>query len=346
MSVAGVEISVLRDLAPSPSRVDEIDSMLRLRLADSFEYLGGLPWFEPSGRVAVFGLIERLRAGPVSPWVFCLYSRLVSQLSEKVEGTAEILDELANAASLPAGEGVTKLLDCTIPSPWWHHFQLLLDTDQTSPFKPVAPTTEQFARCQREITTSLELMRRIDPVWHDEVKSLLRSIVLGSNANSDPATFFNGASTFFLWGATLLNANVNRAPVSMVDLLVHESSHILLFGLSSNEGLTRNGGEQRYSSPVRADKRPIDGIFHACFVTTRVHLAMKRLLDSGSLHEEDSKLAIQHSQYNEEAGRESLAVLARYAEPTRLGKAILGELQDYWNNQPGRWLHKIGQQAP
>jgi hypothetical protein len=313
--------------------VDQIDSMLRLRLADSFEYLRGLPWCEPSRRVAVFGLIERLRAGLVSPWVFCLYSKLVAQLSEKGEGTTEILNDLANATSLPAGEGVIKLLDPNIPSSWWDQFQLLLDTDHTSPFRPVAPTTEQFARCQQEVAASLDLMQRIDPVWHDEVKRLLRSIVLGSNAKT--ATRFNGASTFFLWGATLLNANINRAPVSMVDLLIHESSHVLLFGLSSTEGLMRNDGKERYDSPVRTDKRPIEGIFHGCFVTTRVHLAMKRLLDSGSLHEGDNQLAIQHCRSNARAARESLAVLARHAVPTRLGKTVLRELEDYWANQPG-----------
>jgi hypothetical protein len=335
MSDAGVEISALWDLAPSPCRVDEIDSMLRLRLADSFDYLGGLPLFEASRRSAVFDLIERLKEGPVSPWVFCLYSKLVTDLSKGVESAGKSLDAAANAASLPAGDGVIKLLDASIPNSWWDHFQLLLDTDQTSPFRPAASTAEQFSRCEQEIATSLELMRRIDPFLHDEVKSLLRSIVLASTANSDPASVFGGASTFFLWGATLLNASVSRAPISMVDVLVHESSHVLLFGLSSNEGLTRNDGREKYDSPVRADKRPIDGIFHACFVTTRVHLAMKRLLDSGLLHEDDSKLAIRHCQYNEEAGRESLAVLVCHAEPSRLGKAILGELQEYWANQPG-----------
>jgi len=53
MSDAGVEISALWDLAPSTCRVDEIDSMLRLRLADSFEYLGGLPWLEAGERATV-----------------------------------------------------------------------------------------------------------------------------------------------------------------------------------------------------------------------------------------------------------------------------------------------------
>jgi HEXXH motif-containing protein len=87
---------------------------------------------------------------------------------------------------------------------------------------------------------------------------------------------------------------------------------------------------------VERRKRPIDGIFHACFVTTRVHLAMKRLLDSGSLDEDESKLASERCRHNETAGREALAVLARHAEPTRLGKAILHALEDYWANQPGR----------
>jgi len=333
-----VEISKasLWDLAPSPSRVDELDSMLRLRVAESFEYLGGLPSFEAGQRTALSGLVKRLKAGPVSPWVFCLYSRLVAELSKGVQGGAESFDEVADAASLPAGQSVIGLRDSTIPDRWWDHFQLLLDTEQLSPFCPVAPTAEQFSRCQHEIAASLELMRRIDSIWHDEVKSLLRSIVLGSPRNSDPASYFDGATTFFLWRATLLNANHSRAPISWVDLLVHESSHVLLFGLSSDGGLMRNSGEERYDSPIRADKRPIDGIFHACFVTTRVHLAMNRLLDSGSLHEDDSRLAIQHRQHNEEAGRESLVVLMRHAELTRLGKTILGELQDYWANQPGQ----------
>ena len=64
-------------------------------------------------------------------------------------------------------------------------------------------------------------------------------------------------------------------------------------------------------------------------------IAMKRLLDSGSLDQDDSKRAIQRLQASDEAGRESLAMLMRHAELTGLGKTILGELQAYWANQPG-----------
>ncbi len=343
MSLAGethdAEIgkSSLWDLAPSPSRVDELDSMLRLRLAESFEYLGGLPSLEAGHRAVLVNLAERLRAGSVSPWVFCLYSRLVAELSQGAQDRdiAESIDAVATAAALPAGQGMVRLQESTIPDRWWDHLQRLLDTEQLAPFRPAAPTAEQFSRCEQEIAASLDLMRQSDPVWHDEIKRLVRLMVLGSPRDSEPANVFDGATTFFFWGATLLNAGHSRDLISWVDLLVHESSHVLLFGMSANGGLTHNTGEERYDSPVRADKRPIDGIFHACFVTTRVHLAMKRLLDSGSLGKDDNTLAIQHLQSNEEAGRDSLAVLMRHAELTRCGKTILGKLQDYWTNQHG-----------
>ena len=53
------------------------------------------------------------------------------------------------------------------------------------------------------------------------------------------------------------------------------------FGVSADGALTENSGNERYDSPLRKDKRPIDGIVHACFVATRVHLAMSRMLGSG-----------------------------------------------------------------
>ena len=70
-----------------------------------------------------------------------------------------------------------------------------------------------------------------------EVKKLVRMIVLGAPGSDEPADRFNGASTFFLWGASLLNADVRRSSISIADLLVHESSHVLLFGVSADGAL-------------------------------------------------------------------------------------------------------------
>lgn len=321
-------------LGPSALRVESIDQALRFRLAASLNYLSSIAALDASRQTALADLEARLKDGRVSPLVFCLYSKLVAELSKDSPGAADILDDIVLSASFPAAPGVLAFRDHDFADSWWDHFQLLLDTDRQRSFRPQSPKQIDFVACNHEMESALDVMRGADPDWYEELRSLLRLIVLGAPASLEPSDGFNGASTFFLWGAAFINAAVRRGHMSMLDLLVHESSHVLLFGLSAEEALTQNSGEDRYASPVRKDKRPIDGIFHASFVTTRVHLLMNRLLASGSLTDNDGKAAIQRMEYNGRAARDSIDVLARHARPTELGANILESLQEYWSRAP------------
>jgi HEXXH motif-containing protein len=320
-------------LAPSVARVDAIDTALRKRLAGSLAYLAAAASLAETHQVALESIGDRLSAGPVSPWVFCLYSKLVAQLA-KAPGSdvSAAFAKIAQAATHPADAGVVALRDPAIPGAWWDHARLLFDTDRKRPFSPTAPSDEAFALCQQDIDAGLAVLRRADPVWHQELKRLVRLIVLA--APSDPAGGFNGASTFFFWGAAILNSAVRRNSLTIVDLLVHESSHILLFGVSADGALTENSGHERYDSPLRKDRRPIDGIFHACFVATRVHLAMRRMLACGALNDDEWKLAVERAQYNGNAARIALEELDRHANPTALGAKVLDTLHAYWAAAP------------
>jgi HEXXH motif-containing protein len=318
-------------LAPSVSRVDGIDRALRVRLADSLQYLGEFAALDAGRQAALAGLEARLRAAPVSPWVFCLYSKLVAELSKQPRGdVTEVFDAVVRAASLPANEGVIAFRNPSISDSWWDHFRQLLDTDRKRPFKPQPPGAEAFGLCRQDIERGLALMQRADPTSHDEVRRLVRMIALGAPASLDTLDVFNGASTFFLWGATLINADFRRSVISMVDLLVHESSHVLLFGLAADGALTRNSGHERFASPLRSDARPIDGIFHACFVATRVHQALGRLVASGCLSAGEVAHAQERRQFSGSAAQTSLEVLADHAKPAELGEEILGTIRAYW----------------
>lgn len=319
------------DLSPSLERVDAIDRALRLRLVSSLIYLGEVASLDARHQTVLERITEQLESAPVSPWVFGLYSKLVAELSKDPQKDAgEIFDDIARAASLRPDEGIVAFADPALPAAWWNHFRLLFDTDRQRPFKPQSPSSEDFALCQKEIETALALLERADPIWRDEVGSLMPMIVLGAPRSADAVDLFNGASTFFLWGASLINANLRRSTVSLVDLLVHESSHVLLFGVSADSALTTNSGHERYDSPVRKDKRPIDGIFHACFVSTRVHLALEGLLRGASLSGEDLRIARDRQEYNGTAARAALDTLAVHAKPTERGDKILGTLRSYW----------------
>jgi HEXXH motif-containing protein len=341
MSLSGLSLEVASEprapkwaLAPCAERAGAIDRAFRLSLADSLAYLTEL-----AGGIDQEGLAKlaaELGAGSVSPWVFCLYSRLVAELAKDGRGNAaQSFDAIARAAELAAVAGVVAFRDPAIDGAWWDHFRVLLNTDPKRPFKPQVCGPALFALCRHEIEAAQALLRRADPAFHDEVSQLLRMIVLAAPESPDLDHLFNGASSFFLWGATFLNADLRRSSVSLIDLLVHESSHVLLFGIGAESALTRNSGEERYSSPLRSDPRPIDGIFHACFVATRVSLAMSRLLMSGVLTQEQSREAEQRRDHNGNAARISLAVLDEHARLTELGGNVLDTIRAYHERNEG-----------
>jgi HEXXH motif-containing protein len=309
--------------------VAAIDAALRDRLSTSLEYLGEIVLARDGRPQPVIGQLRaRLGEGPVSPWLFCLYSKLVAELSKNGD-VSESFEAMIEAASLPADGGAIAYRHPTIPAGWWDHFHLLLDTDRQRPFDFTQPQPEVTADCEAEIESALTLLQRTDARVADEVRSLARLIVLAT-PGPDAKNGFNGASTFFLWAGVLINARVRRSPIVMIDLLVHESSHVLLFGIAAEEPLTRNPGTERYASPVRPDPRPIDGIFHACFVTTRVHLAMSRLLETRSLSAQDASEAVERRDYNGNAARAALDLLDRHAVTTDTGKRVVDTLHDYW----------------
>ena len=316
-------------LSPSVARAEYIDGKLRSRLLNSFRHIAECVGLGDDSSANLTILEDRLDGSSVSPWVFCLYSKLVAELS-KGGGDTSIVSDILMAGSLPAGEAIVSFRDPTLPASWWDHFVVLLDTDSERIFSPQTAAPATFAFCKREVEEGLSLLRLADAPWYDEVRRLLRLVVVGS-APLDTDDLFNGTSTFFFWGGSLINAEARRSPVSIIDLLIHESSHLLLFGLSADGALLSNKGEERYSSPLRSDPRPIDGILHACFVSSRVHLAMNRLLDSGILTAKNEKRAAERRDHNARSARIALDVLKKHARPTELGKNVLETLGSYWS---------------
>jgi len=316
---------------PSVQRAEEIDLGLRAKLAQSVQYLAEVAGFASAREAELAELSARIRAAPVSAWVFCLYSKLVADLIQRPRGDVTgTFEHILVSAAAPATSGVVPLRDPAWARSWWDHLQTVLDTDRERPFWPIPPREEDYLRCEQDVAAALALLGRTDAAWYAEIWALLRMIVLASPARDQPFDGFNGASTFFFWGGAVLNANAKRTVISMIDVLAHESSHVLLFGLSAEEPLMRNDGSERYASPVRRDPRPLEGIFHACFVSTRVHRLLSRMLQLGDLDAEQAAQAVKRRQYNGEAAIASLDLINRHMEPTATGLTILRQLREYW----------------
>ncbi|WP_020179851.1 HEXXH motif-containing putative peptide modification protein [Methylopila sp. M107] len=322
---------------PDPARIARLDAEWRRRLSQSLAYVGETLAARGQDFQADIGLATAaLDAGPASPWITGLYSRLVSEVATNDSGVAKTVADLVEAANLPARSARAIVLDdASVPARWWTQYRRLIDTDEKRRFRPRPPSPEDAEATIRVLDDGMEVLRRADPAFHDEVGALARVVVLGvpeSDARSDG---FGACSTFFMRETVLVNAAAPRSAVDAVDVLVHETSHILLFSLAMNQALTTDGGEARFASAARSDPRPIDGIFHAAFVSTRVHLALTRMIASARLTETEAADAERQLTRNERVATQTLETVVRHGAPTAVGQGILDALTLYWD-VPGR----------
>jgi len=142
---------------------------------------------------------------------------------------------------------------------------------------------------------------------------------------------FGGASSFMLWGLLLFNIDRYSTASKLVDGLVHEAAHQLLFAHSIDGPLVTNAIEERYPSPLRSDPRPMDGIFHATFVTARLHYMNQKLRDATT----DQFAPIDPKMLDEKlcALRDlyfgGLQTVQKFGKLTSTGQQIIQESLDY-----------------
>lgn len=272
---------------PDPARARALDGRMHAELAASLEHVRdrcrGVVRFDEA---AIGALIDELEGGARHPArTFGEYHRLVEALLDGDHAAAEArFEALARARPREPGTRVGPLHDpagcerCALL-----HETLTSDPDTEVDFRP--PPDDVAAAFEARYRRGAELMERALPALAGEVAGIVHEVVA---VVGDPAseTRFDGGSHFRLWGALFLDAESHATGEAIVEAVAHESAHGLLFGFSVEEPLVLDGDEAVWRSPLRPDPRPMDGIYHATFVSARMHWAMSRLLESGALSEE------------------------------------------------------------
>lgn len=321
--------------APCAERARRLDLRMRRRLAESVRYvaeqaqaaLGPDP-------AALARFLARVEAGPVGSRAFAAYYDLVLALDagDLAEAGVRLL-ELLEAPVAPPGLRILELGDPARDRDA-DRYRRHVDTDPEQPLSIQPPPPALAAACRARIEAAFARIDAGDPELGREIRALVREIVLAVGPPDPRALSFDGASSFMLWGAVVLNAAGHATPLEMVQALAHESAHNLLFGLAADGPLVRNDDAPRFASPLRADPRPIDGIFHATFVTARMHRALAQLRAAGALDaaeraEADAALAAHRAHF-----AQGLATLDRHAELTPAGAAALAGARAYMQGAP------------
>lgn len=146
------------------------------------------------------------------------------------------------------------------------------DFGRASVFKAVPDRT--LANNVACIAAALSQLASVFPEMHAEFSVHVRCIRL-----------FDGAVTMGFTDERMFGAMLLRIPASHVDPvfyyiehIVHETSHMHLNALMAKERIVLNDSTERFESPIRPDPRPMIGVFHAAFVTSRIVQALLKSL--------------------------------------------------------------------
>jgi HEXXH motif-containing protein len=125
---------------------------------------------------------------------------------------------------------------------------------------------------------ALDLIRNTDPVFYEEIEEYVSQIKLHHG------TYIVGLTAPLFHGCIYISLppdSVVSPILYYVEHLVHECSHLQLNMMLAKDKMLLNSPDERYDAPIRTDKRPILGVFHATFVLSRIVRVFNRLIYMG-----------------------------------------------------------------
>ncbi len=199
-------------------------------------------------------------------------------------------------------------------------------------------SSERLEAAEREITVAFKRLHQCAPELHDETQVTIRDIIVAL-PGAETGLELGGVSSFALWGALAINPDTQDVDgwVHYFKTIVHEAGHNVLFAFARTEPFVLNDINSRYSSPLRSDPRPMDGIFHAAFVSARESHAFSRLLgwheDGGGLTDAEIVLSEDFLEAGVIAFWQCSEILRSEALLSPLGDAILSDCEKFMRDE-------------
>lgn len=143
----------------------------------------------------------------------------------------------------------------------------------------VPPPGDVLTQETPSLRRALRLIADFAPDWSAEVSQLVSEIILATNSSMVPDRNFAGGSVFDLFGALLVNPAHRSDIAHYLMTIIHESSHLRLFCYHLDDEVVLNDDVARYHSPLRRQPRPMEGVFHAMWVSARMAVFGRDLLE-------------------------------------------------------------------
>jgi HEXXH motif-containing protein len=274
--------------------------------------------------------LREIRAHRVLPSLFGRYYELVFAIRARRYAEAGVLfREILSLAGVHPVLTVLPFSEQALGAETARYARLL-DLAEDGAIMLASPQPQQWLGFDDKVEVALDLLDNADADLAAELRALIVQIVGAVPAQNAPRRF-DGASSFMLWGAIVVNVARDWGTTKLIELLVHEAAHQLLFGLSRDEPLVENAIEERFASPLRSDARPMDGVFHATFVCARVHYAYNRLRRAQSALPADAVADPIDARLDRQRRlfQDGYETVRRHAKLTATGERIISAAQAY-----------------
>ncbi|MEX1118700.1 MAG: HEXXH motif-containing putative peptide modification protein [Terrimicrobiaceae bacterium] len=323
MAASGCDV-VSREFEPDPLRAFAFDRRIRGDLIDSLHHIVGVYDEELSLRDDSYErFVANLSRKKVHPLAYSYYFDTVVALEgEKPSEAKSAWRHLLATPFVEQALRIRDLGDPTTDTLAQHYVRHYLSGSGIE--CPVySPRPEESAASRAMISEAMVLIEHTDPLLAQEIRALICEILLAGGSTDKSSMTFDGASSFMLWGGILLNALRRGGALEMAQMLAHESAHGLLYGWALEGPLVLNGDEERYPSPLRRDPRPMEGIYHATFVSARMARCVHKLLTADVLDHDQTVQAKLDFATNKMAFRRGYETIKKHAKLSSLGQDLI-----------------------
>jgi len=182
----------------------------------------------------------------------------------------------------------------------------------------ISPLTDAQHHCiQRSLEKGLIVYQNAFPNFYREFEELVSEILL---LNSQRLKQGSSADLFGMIYKSYQHPWKTVADI--LDLLVHEQSHLYIYLLNHDDRLILNPMD-RFEAPLRKEKRPLIGIFHATFVLARMQYVLKKAHEGRLLPRHEQHDCQTRVTYYQKRFRAGFEVLQKHAQLTPLARQLM-----------------------
>jgi hypothetical protein len=181
----------------------------------------------------------------------------------------------------------------------------------------------EFNKAKEAIQQGFDILKRRFPDFFQEAQELVSEILLLS------ATGIKSGTSTYLFGMIYKDPSHNLARVTdVLDLIIHEQSHLYLHMLVNDNPLVLNPPSEEYESPLRKEKRPLIGIYHATFVLGRMIYVLGEAIELHEIPGNEESYCREQIAFYKKRFDVGFATLKHHANMSSLGLQLINSASD------------------